>query len=66
MALAEIYLLYSGISGFWKWVSFITAPAVTGLIVYSKDRKKSSVFTAVGIVLLAAVVMRLLELFGLF
>lgn len=64
-ALAEAYIFYTGISNGWKWASLIIGLALTGFIVYFRDRKKSSIFTAAGIVLLAALIMRFLKNFGI-
>lgn len=65
-ALIEAYIFYTGIANGWKWLSLMAALSLTGLIVYFKDRKKSSVFTAIGIVFLAALVIRFLRNFGIF
>ncbi|MBI1936068.1 hypothetical protein HYS31_06525 [Candidatus Woesearchaeota archaeon] len=66
MSLLAAYIFYSAISSSWKWFLLIIALIVTGFIVYSREKKRSTVFTAVGIVFLAALVVRALKQFGFF
>lgn len=66
VSLIEAYIFYSNLSNGWKWFSLIVALLLAGGIVYSKDKKKSNVFTAIGIVFLAAVIVRFLKNFGFF
>lgn len=63
-ALIEAYIFYANIINFWKWFSLILALLLTGSIVYIKDKKKNNIFTAVGIVFLAALIVRFLRNFG--
>lgn len=65
ISLIEAYVFYTGISNGWKWLSLTAGLLIAGLIVYSKDKKKSTLFTAVGIVFLAALIVRFLKDFGL-
>ncbi|MBS3114360.1 hypothetical protein J4448_04625 [Candidatus Woesearchaeota archaeon] len=64
VALIEAYLFYISISNGWKWFSLIIGLALTGIIVNLKDKKKNNVFTAVAIVFLVALIVRLLKNFG--
>ena len=64
VALAVAILFYINIADGWKWFSLIAGMALTGSLVYRKDKKKSSIFTAVSIVFLAAITIRLLKNFG--
>lgn len=66
VAAAEAYIFYTNISDGWKIFSLISGVLLTGAIVYTKDRKKNNIFTAAGIVLLAALAAKLLKGFGLF
>ena len=61
----EAYVFYTGVSDFWKWASLIAALLLAGWIVYLKDKKKDSIFTAAGIVFLAALIVRFLKNSGL-
>ena len=63
-ALIEAYIFYINISNGWKWFSLIITLLLTGGIVYIKDKRKSNIFTAVGIVLLVALIVRFLKNFG--
>lgn len=63
-ALIEVYIFYTNISNGWKWFSLISGLLLTGSIVYFKDKKKRNVFTAIGIVFLAALIARFLKNFG--
>ena len=65
VSLIEAYLFYTNISDVWKWFSLIIGLALTGAIVYMKDKKKNNIFTAVGVVLLVALIARFLKNFGL-
>ncbi|MBI3035982.1 hypothetical protein HYY71_06700 [Candidatus Woesearchaeota archaeon] len=65
VALIEAYIFYTGISNGWKWVSLIAGLLLTGTIVYTKDKRKSNLFTAIGIVFLAALIVRFLRNFGI-
>lgn len=66
VSLIEAYIFYTNISNGWKWFSLIVALLLAGGIVYAKDKKKSNVFTAAGIVFLAALIVRFLKNFGFF
>ena len=64
MALIEAYIFYTNISNGWKWLSLIVGLALTGGIVYTKNKKKSDIFTAIGVVFLVALIARFLKNFG--
>lgn len=64
IALIEAYIFYINISNGWKWFSLIVGLLLTAGIVYTKDKKKSNIFTAVGIVFLIALLVRILKNFG--
>ena len=66
VALIEAYIFYINISNGWKWFSLIVGLLLTGTIIYIKDKKKSNIFTAVGIVFLVALIVRFLKNFGIF
>ena len=66
VSLVEAYVFYTGISDTWKWLSLIGGLSSAGIIIYIKDKKKSNIFTAAGIVFLAALIVRFLKNFGLF
>ena len=65
ISLIEAYIFYTNISNGWKWFSLIIGVLLTGGIVYMKDKKKSNIFTAVGIVFLTALIVRFLKNFGI-
>jgi hypothetical protein len=66
ISLMEAYIFYTNINDGWKWLSLIIGLSLAGLIVYTKDKRRSSIFTAVAIVFLAALIMRFLKRFGVF
>lgn len=63
VSLVEAYIFYANISDGWKWLSLAAGLALTGVIVYAKDKKRGSIFTAAGIVFLAALIVRFLKNF---
>ncbi len=65
IALIIAYLFYTNISSGWKWFSLIAGLFFSGAISYAKDKKKSTIFTAVGIVFLTALIVRFLKNFGI-
>ena len=65
IALIEAYIFYANIINGWKWFSLIIGLILTGTIVYLKDKKKSNIFTAVGIVSLVALIVRFSKNFGI-
>ena len=65
IAAIEAYLFYINISNFWKWSSLIMGSILTGIFVYIKDKKKNNIFTAIGIVFLVTLIVRLLRNFGI-
>ena len=64
LALIEAYIFYTNTSNWWKWFSLVMGLLLTGGITYLKDKKKSNIFTAVGIVFLVVLIVRLLKNFG--
>ncbi|MBS3100740.1 LPXTG cell wall anchor domain-containing protein [Candidatus Woesearchaeota archaeon] len=66
IALIEAYVFYTSISNGWKWLSLIIGLLLTGGIVYSRNKKKNNVFTAVAMVFLVALIVRFLKSFGVF
>ena len=64
VASAEAYVFYTGIGNGWKWLSLIAGLSLTGWIVYLKDKHKNNIFTAVGLVFLAALIVRFMKNFG--
>ncbi len=66
VSLIEAYLFYIGIQNGWKWFSLVVGLLLSGGIVYLKDKKKNNVFTAAGIVFLAAMAVKLLKESGIF
>ena len=65
IAAIEAYLFYINISNFWKLSSLIMGSILTGIFVYIKDKKKNNIFTAIGIVFLVTLIVRLLRNFGI-
>lgn len=63
-SIIEGYIFYTNISKGLKWVSLIISLLLVGGIVYFKDKRKSNIFTAVGVVFLAALVIKFLKDFG--
>lgn len=66
IAMIEAYIFYTSIRNGWKWFYLIVGLILAGGIVYAKDKKKSNIFTAIGIVFLAALIVRFLKEFGIF
>lgn len=66
ISLIEAYVFYTNISNGWKWFALILGLILTGTIVYFKDKKKSNIFTAIGIVFLVVLIVRFLKNFGSF
>jgi|GEM_PF-6004282 hypothetical protein len=66
VSMAEAYVFYANISDGWRWLSLAIGLSLAGIIVYLKDRKRSSIFTAIAIVFLVALIVRFLKNFGVF
>ena len=64
-ALAEAYIFYTNISDVWKWLLLVAGMVGTGAIVYTRDKKKHNIFTAVGVVFLAAVIVRFMKVLAI-
>jgi len=65
IALFEGYIFYRNIADLWKWTALIIGLFAAGSIAYKIDKKKYNIFTAVGIVFLAALIVRFLKNFGI-
>ena len=63
-SIIEGIIFYLGIADFWKWLLLIIGMVATGSIVYYKEKKRSSIFTAVAIVFLTALIVRSLIVSG--
>ena len=66
ISLIEAYVFYSNISNGWKWFLLVLGLSVTGVIVYVTNKKKSNIFTAIGIVFLVTLIVRFMKSFGFF
>ncbi|MBI2541851.1 hypothetical protein HYV80_04030 [Candidatus Woesearchaeota archaeon] len=65
VSLAEAYIFYSNVGNVWKWTSLIAGLLLATGIVYQKDKKRSSIFTAAAIIFLAVLTVKLLKEFGM-
>ena len=65
-ALIDAYLFYTSISDSWKWISLAISLSLAGMIIYINDKKKSNIFTAMGIVFLVALIVKFLEMSEIF
>jgi len=65
MALIEAYIFYTNMSDGWKWLSLAIGLLLAGGIVYSQNKKKNNIFTAVALVFLVALVVKFLKDFGI-
>ena len=61
IALIVGFLFYTNINNVWKWISLVAALSLAGMLIYMNDKKKSDIFTAIGIVFLAALVVKFLK-----
>ena len=61
----EAYIFYTNLSDAWKWSALAVGIFLSAMIVYMNEKKKSGVFTAAAIVLLAVLAVRLLKASGL-
>ena len=59
------YIFYTGISDVWKWLSLLVAISLTGMITYMYNKKKSNVFTAIGLVFLVALIIKFFRNLGI-
>ena len=60
IAVIEAYVFYTNISDGWKWLSLAAGLLLAFAVIYQKDKKKNNLFTAAGIVFLAALVARII------
>ena len=61
IAAAVAILFYLRIGSTWKWTSLATGLFFAALLVYINDKKKSNIFTAMGIVFLVALIVKFLR-----
>jgi len=64
VSLIEAYIFYTNVGNGWKWFSLVVALLLTGGFVYSRNKKRNNIFTAIGIVFLVALIVRFLKNFG--
>ena len=65
IGIAVAIVFYIPSSDFWRWVSLFSGLVLAFAIVYGKTKKKQNLFTAVAIVFLIALFVRLLQLLGI-
>lgn len=63
VSLIEAYIFYTNVGNGWKWFSLVVALLLTGGVVYSRNKKRNNIFTAIGIVFLVALIVRFLKNF---
>lgn len=63
IAIAEAYIFNTGLKNAWKWAILLIGLLSAGGIVYAKDKRKASVFTAAAIVFLAVLLVKFLKEF---
>ena len=66
IALAVGIVFYLGIGNAWKWSAFAIGMFLAALLVYINDKRKSNIFTAVGIVLLVTLIVKFFRDSGFF
>ena len=66
IVLIDGFLFYTNIGSLWKWISLVIASGLAGILVYINDKKRSNMFTSIGIVVLAALIVKFLKDFGFF
>ena len=65
VALAVAAVFYLRIGNSWKWSALAIGLFLAALLVYMRDKRKSNIFTSMGIVFLAALVVKLLRDLGI-
>ena len=55
------FLFYTNIGAAWKWASLAVSLFLAGMLVYINDRKKSNIFTAIGIIFLIVLIVKFLK-----
>ncbi len=58
-------VFYLNINNGWKYLSLVAGILLAGAVMYTKDKKKSNVYTAVAIVFLIALATNMLRRLGL-
>ena len=66
IVLIDGFLFYTNIGSLWKWISLVIVSGLAGILVYINDKKRSNMFTSIGIVVLAVLIVKFLKDFGLF
>lgn len=61
IAAAEAAIFYLRIGNLWKWSGLAAGLLLAAMLVYIKDKRKSSIFTAIGMVFLAALIVKFLR-----
>ena len=64
--LIDGFLFYTNIGSLWKWISLVIASGLAGILVYINDKKRSNMFTSIGIIVLAVLIVKFLKDFGFF
>ena len=65
VALAVGAVFYLRIGNSWKWSALAIGLFLTALLVYMNDKRKSNIFTSMGLVFLAALIVKLLRDLGI-
>ena len=65
IAAAEAVIFYLRIGNLWKWGGLAAGLLLAAMLVYIKAKRKSSIFTAIGLVFLAALIVKFLRDVGI-
>ena len=66
VALAVGVIFYLRISNAWKWSAFAIGLFLAALLVYINDKRKTNIFTTMGIVVLVAMIVKFFRDSGFF
>jgi len=66
IAAVEAFIFYTNIADAWKWSALAIGIFLSAMIAYMNEKKKSGVFTAAAIVLLASLIVKFLKASGFF
>ena len=61
IALIDGFLFYTRIGDAWKWISLAISLFLAAMLVYINDKKKSNIFTAIGIIFLIVLIVKFLK-----
>ena len=61
IGIVEAVIFYLNIGDIWKYIVLVIGIALSGVIVYIKDKRKSNVYTASTIVFLIAIIIQLVK-----